>query len=53
MVLYIYIYVYFFFFTGHTVVFGHQTGVSFEGHIILSSEDVRSNWLDVSNHKIR
>lgn len=32
---------------GRTVVFGRQTGVSFEGHIILSSEDVRSNWLDM------
>ncbi|XP_055947392.1 T-cell activation inhibitor, mitochondrial-like isoform X1 [Argiope bruennichi] len=32
---------------GRTLVFGRETGVSFEGHIILSSEDVRNNWLDV------
>ncbi|KFM78449.1 hypothetical protein X975_17265, partial [Stegodyphus mimosarum] len=32
---------------GRTIVFGRQTGVSFEGHIILSSEDVRNNWLDM------
>ncbi|GFS75336.1 DUF4461 domain-containing protein, partial [Nephila pilipes] len=32
---------------GRTLVFGRQTGVSFEGHIILSSEDVRNNWLDM------
>lgn len=32
---------------GRTIVFGGQTGVSFEGHIILSSEDVRHNWLDM------
>ncbi|XP_054717009.1 T-cell activation inhibitor, mitochondrial-like [Uloborus diversus] len=35
--------------TGRTIVFGRQTGVSFEGHIILSSEDVRTNWLDMIN----
>ncbi|KAG8187635.1 hypothetical protein JTE90_027045 [Oedothorax gibbosus] len=32
---------------GRTLVFGRQTGVSFEGHVILSSEDVRNNWLEM------
>ncbi|XP_022252727.1 T-cell activation inhibitor, mitochondrial-like isoform X2 [Limulus polyphemus] len=34
---------------GRTLVFGYHTGVSFDGHIILSSEDVRHNWLDLIN----
>ncbi|XP_042896099.1 T-cell activation inhibitor, mitochondrial [Parasteatoda tepidariorum] len=33
--------------SGRTLVFGRQTGVSFEGHIILSSEDVRNHWIDM------
>jgi len=32
---------------GRTVVFGSLTGVSLDGHIILSSSDVRHSWLDL------
>lgn len=32
---------------GRTLVFGLETGVSLDGHVILSSEDVRHNWLDL------
>ncbi|ODN02384.1 T-cell activation inhibitor, mitochondrial [Orchesella cincta] len=32
---------------GRTVVFGRDTGVSLDGHVILFSGEVRSNWLDL------
>ncbi|GAB6021067.1 hypothetical protein CHUAL_003701 [Chamberlinius hualienensis] len=32
---------------GRSIVFGKVTGVSLEGHIILSSGDVRHSWLDL------
>lgn len=32
---------------GKTLVFGRQTGVSLDGYVILSIEDVRHNWLEL------
>jgi hypothetical protein len=32
---------------GRTLVFGRQTGVSFDGHVVLNIEDVRHNWLEL------
>ncbi|XP_023233406.1 T-cell activation inhibitor, mitochondrial-like isoform X1 [Centruroides sculpturatus] len=32
---------------GRTLVFALETGVSLDSHVILSSEDVRHNWLDL------
>lgn len=35
-------------YAGRTVIFGRDTGISFDGHILLNSGEVRHNWLDVS-----
>lgn len=32
---------------GRTIVFARASGVNLEGHIMLSTEDVQHNWLDV------
>lgn len=32
---------------GRTVVFARTSGVSLDGHVMLSTEDVQHNWLDV------
>ncbi len=34
--------------SGRTLVFGRDTGISFDGHVLLNSGEVRHNWLDVS-----
>lgn len=31
---------------GRTLVFGSHTGISFDGHVLLNSGEVRHNWLD-------
>lgn len=31
---------------GRTLVFGNNTGVSLDGHVLLNSGEVRNNWLD-------
>ncbi|XP_024086015.1 T-cell activation inhibitor, mitochondrial isoform X2 [Cimex lectularius] len=31
---------------GRTLVFGNDTGLSLEGHVLLNSGEVRNNWLD-------
>ena len=31
--------------TGRTLVFGLITGITYDGHVFLSTEDVRQNWL--------
>ena len=33
-------------FSDRTVIFGRETGVSMDGHIVLNSGEVRRNWLD-------
>lgn len=33
---------------GRTIVFARTSGVSLDGHVMLSTEDVQHNWLDVS-----
>ena len=35
--------------SGRTLVFGSHTGISFDGHVLLNSGEVRHNWLDVSS----
>lgn len=32
---------------GKTVIFGSESGVSLQGHVVLNSGEVRHNWLDV------
>ncbi|CAG7706155.1 unnamed protein product [Allacma fusca] len=32
---------------GKTLIFGRETGVSLDGHVILNSGEVRTNWLDL------
>lgn len=32
---------------GRTVIFGSESGVSLQGHVILNSGEVRHNWLDL------
>lgn len=39
----------FFFVPGRTIVFAQASGVSLDGHVMLSTEDVQHNWLDVSD----
>lgn len=36
-----------FFLTGKTLIFGTDTGVNLDGHVMLSCGEVRHNWLDV------
>lgn len=31
--------------SGRTLIFGSNTGITYDGHVILSTEDVRQNWL--------
>lgn len=33
--------------SGRTLIFGRQSGVTFDGHVILNIEDVRHNWLEM------
>lgn len=33
--------------TDKTVIFGRDTGVSLDGHVILNSGEVRANWHDL------
>ena len=32
--------------TGKTIIFGRDNGINLDGHVILSSGEVRANWLD-------
>lgn len=34
--------------SGRKLIFGNNTGVSLDGHVMLNSGEVRHNWLDVS-----
>lgn len=37
--------------SGRAVHFGNETGVSFEGGVILSTSEVRNQWLKVRTHR--
>ncbi|XP_046450179.1 T-cell activation inhibitor, mitochondrial-like, partial [Daphnia pulex] len=38
---------------GRTVIFGNESGVSLQGHIVLNSGEVRHNWLDLIRNLLR
>ncbi|CAH1395835.1 unnamed protein product [Nezara viridula] len=38
---------------GRTLVFGNDTGVSFDGQILLNISEVRNNWLDFIKNVVR
>lgn len=44
--------IYFFnWYLGRSLVFGRDTGISMDGHVLLNSGEVRHNWLDVRRDK--
>lgn len=38
--------------TGRIIVFARASGVSLDGHVMLSTEDVQHNWLDVRRNRM-
>lgn len=39
--------------SGRTIVFAQVSAVSLDGNVMLSTEDVQRNWLDVSDSILR